>query len=981
VTTEMPRPVCIDFETMPIRDRPIYPPEPVGVSIKEWGKPAVYYAWGHVDGTDTIKKEYNNTTRLEAERALRRAYKNRGGLLFMNAKFDLEVALEKFGLALPPWQRVHDLMFLIFLHNPNEKTIGLKETAGRLLGQPPAERDAVADWLLKHQPLDERKIKIGRAAKGKEPPGKYMAYAPCEVVGPYANGDTERTAALFAKLWPDIQERGMGAAYDREREFMFCILDMERRGIRVDTERLGRDVEDFTVVQAKVEAWIRARLGVKDKDFNLDSAATLLAALVKAEKADTKAMGLTPTGRVCTNKAAMAAGVADLELRAMLEYRSRLKTCLSTFMRPWRDTALVNGCIYTTWNQVKQEGAGARTGRMSSSNPVNFQNMPKEFQPLFRHEKTKDMKKAEIDRLVPCPVRGLPRLPLCRGYIIPYRDGDVLCDRDYCFSPDTEVLTEDRGFVRFDALTFDTKLAQWGAGEITFALPLSYQKVLFEGDLVRVIGDRSVDLLVTPNHNCLLLDEKRRPVFVKAKNYPLGHHRQMHAGIALGGGEVNPWLMRFVVALQADATVKAGGDRLVWKLKKLRKRERLRDIFAALGLAYLEVPVRDQVVITTRASMVPGLGAFILLAGKTFKAEALRRVDAAGRKAFLTELAFWDGRRNTPNSWAYFSTNLANVDTACELAAITGMRANMRTEVLKSGKSFSTVNIRLNAATLTDTFRIKHVPYKGLTYCVTMPHSTVVVRRNGKVMVTGQSQQEPRILAYFEAGDMEEQYKDDPWIDFHDNAQAKLEVALRRKLRRKDVKTLNLGIIYGMGLRFLASKNSETIEATRALRDALLALYPGLKYLTDLMKERKQKGEPIRTWGGRVYFAEPDLEIMGYNQDFDTEEVVDRIDFTYKMVNTLIQGSAADCTKEAVIRYYRTKPAHHFLILQVHDQLIASAPRAEMAECHEMMRLAMEGVDFGDIKMLTEGEWSETNWNDMKTYDKKGQPVALKEAA
>jgi hypothetical protein len=31
--------------------------------------------------------------------------------------------------------------------------------------------------------------------------------------------------------------------------------------------------------------------------------------------------------------------------------------------------------------------------------------------------------------------------------------------------------------------------------------------------------------------------------------------------------------------------------------------------------------------------------------------------------------------------------------------------------------------------------------------------------------------------------------------------------------------------------------------------------------------------------------------------------------------------------------------------------------------------------------MLTEGEWSETNWNDMKTYDKKGQPVALKEAA
>jgi DNA polymerase I-like protein with 3'-5' exonuclease and polymerase domains len=978
----MPHPVCIDFETMPIGARPSYPPEPVGVSIKWWGKPAVYHAWGHVDGLAAkVPKEYNTTTRENAVVLLKRAFRHPGGVLFMNAKFDLEVAQEKLGLSIPPWQKIHDLMFLIFLHNPNEKTIGLKETAMRLLGQPPTERDAVADWLLEHQPLAARKIKIGRSAKGKEPPAKYVAYAPCEIVGPYANGDTERTAALFELLWPDIQGRGMGGAYDREREFMLCIMDMERRGIRVDTERLGRDVADFTVVQAKVEAWIRAQLAVVDGAFNFDSAATLLAALVKAGKADTRAMGVTPTGRVRTNKAAMAVGVADPVLRAMLEYRSRLKTCLNTFMRPWLETASFSeGFIYTTWNQVKQEGAGARTGRMSSSNPVNFQNMPKAFQPLFRHEKTKDMKPAEIALLVPCPIR-LPKLPLCRGYIIPFRDGDVLCDRDYCFSPDTEVLTEDRGFVRFDALTFDAKLAQWSAGEITFALPLSYQKVLFEGDLVRIIGNRSVDLLVTPNHNCLLLDEKRRPVFVKAKSYPLGHHRQMHAGIALGGGEVNPWLMRFVVALQADATVKAGGDRLVWKLKKPRKRERLRDIFAALGLAYLEVPAGDQVTVTTRASMVPGLGAFILLAGKTFKAEALRRVDAAGRKAFLTELAFWDGRRNTPTAWAYFSANLANVDTACELAAITGMRANMRTEVLKSGKSFSTVNIRLNAATLTDTFRIKHVPYKGLTYCVTMPHSTVVVRRNGKVMVTGQSQQEPRILAFFEKGAMMEQYKENPWIDFHDTAQAKLEMSLRRKLRRKDVKTLNLGIIYGMGLTLLAAKNGETIEATRVLRDALLGLYPGLKKLTQEMAESKRKNEPIRTWGGRLYRAEPDLVYEEYDPVAEGYIEVDRIDFTYKMVNTLIQGSAADCTKAAVIRYYRVKRAHHFLILQVHDQLVASVPRAEKEECHEMMRVAMEGVDFGDIRMLTEGEWSETNWNDMKTYDKKGQPVALKESA
>ena len=81
---KVPKPVTIDFETHKIMPRPLYPPMPVGVSIKYPGKKAKYYAFGHLEG--------NNCTWSEAEKALRDAYDHSDGILFQNGKFDLDVA-------------------------------------------------------------------------------------------------------------------------------------------------------------------------------------------------------------------------------------------------------------------------------------------------------------------------------------------------------------------------------------------------------------------------------------------------------------------------------------------------------------------------------------------------------------------------------------------------------------------------------------------------------------------------------------------------------------------------------------------------------------------------------------------------------------------------------------------------------------------------------------------------------------------------
>ena len=408
-----PRPVTVDFETFGIEGRPDYPPKPVGVSIKPWGKKAVYWAWGH--------PSKNNCHPFKAIEALKAIWT--GDLLFQNGKFDVDVAETHLGLKVPHWSKIHDTLFLLFLDDPHQQQLGLKPSAERLLGEPPEERDAVVDWLVLHQPVEG--VKISAAPKSDHYAGRYIAYAPGDLVGKYANGDTRRTEDLFRLLWPKNHGRGMDEPYDRERRLMPVLLEMERQGVPVDLNRLTVDIDRLAAGLAKVNTWILKAIKA-GPDLNLDSGAELVEAMVACGKADQGLMGLTPTGKVKTDKAALLDGVTDKTLLAMLKYRTQLGTCLRTFMKPWHETACRSrGLIYTNWNQVRGNDVGTRTGRLSSH--PNFQNIPKQFKPIFCGEET-DKAKAKL--LPVCPIKDLSSLPMVRDYIIPFK-GHVLVDRDY----------------------------------------------------------------------------------------------------------------------------------------------------------------------------------------------------------------------------------------------------------------------------------------------------------------------------------------------------------------------------------------------------------------------------------------------------------------------------------------------------------------------------------------------------------------------
>jgi DNA polymerase I-like protein with 3'-5' exonuclease and polymerase domains len=78
-----------------------------------------------------------------------------------------------------------------------------------------------------------------------------------------------------------------------------------------------------------------------------------------------------------------------------------------------------------------------------------------------------------------------------------------------------------------------------------------------------------------------------------------------------------------------------------------------------------------------------------------------------------------------------------------------------------------------------------------------------------------------------------------------------------------------------------------------------------------------------------------------------------------------VQGSAADIFKQAVINYDSTRPSEHHLVLLMHDELVATVPADDVDRGMMKLKVAMEAIPL-DVALLTDGEWSDKNWAEMK---------------
>jgi DNA polymerase I-like protein with 3'-5' exonuclease and polymerase domains len=261
------------------------------------------------------------------------------------------------------------------------------------------------------------------------------------------------------------------------------------------------------------------------------------------------------------------------------------------------------------------------------------------------------------------------------------------------------------------------------------------------------------------------------------------------------------------------------------------------------------------------------------------------------------------------------------------------------------------------------------------------------------------SQQEPRLVAHYAlrfgydtAQIIADSYENDPSTDFHQI------VADMAKIDRKEAKTINLGLFYGMGKAKLQNELGVSKEKADELFNQYHDRVPFVKELMTGVMEAAQDNGRIKTllgrrcrfpkyepilrgsdWGTFVPAQDHDtileLQKMGpYELDDDGKVLLNaelkpkknywyrnpiRRAFTYKALNKLIQGSAADMTKKAMVDLYKEGLLAH---IQIHDELDFSIESETQADkIKEIMEQAV------DLKVPNKVDYEKgPNWGEIK---------------
>jgi DNA polymerase I-like protein with 3'-5' exonuclease and polymerase domains len=140
--------------------------------------------------------------------------------------------------------------------------------------------------------------------------------------------------------------------------------------------------------------------------------------------------------------------------------------------------------------------------------------------------------------------------------------------------------------------------------------------------------------------------------------------------------------------------------------------------------------------------------------------------------------------------------------------------------------------------------------------------------------------------------------------------------------------------------------------------------------LDEELKRIGRAGEAINTWGGREYYC----EAPGYSKKYGRE-----MTFEYKLLNYIIQGSAADATKEAIIRYHDHPKKEGRFLVTVYDEVNVSADKGVYKSEMAVLRECMESIEF-DVPLLTDGKTG-PNWADVKKFAEGPSVWELKNAA
>jgi DNA polymerase I-like protein with 3'-5' exonuclease and polymerase domains len=227
------------------------------------------------------------------------------------------------------------------------------------------------------------------------------------------------------------------------------------------------------------------------------------------------------------------------------------------------------------------------------------------------------------------------------------------------------------------------------------------------------------------------------------------------------------------------------------------------------------------------------------------------------------------------------------------------------------------------------------------------------------------SQQEPRLTVHYANQMNLTGAKDAVKLYTEENADFHQIVADMANIPRKQAKTINLGLSYGMGKEKLIKELGIDDTEAENLFQQYHAKVPFIRALQDQCARVAMDRGYIRTFAGRRCRFDLWESKFERSQPLPLEEAKDKYgddlkrSYTYKALNRLIQGSAADMTKLAMIGLWEEGIVPH---LQVHDEVDISIESKEQADT--VTRVMVNCVKLA-VPLLVDQELG-TSWGETK---------------
>jgi len=165
--------------------------------------------------------------------------------------------------------------------------------------------------------------------------------------------------------------------------------------------------------------------------------------------------------------------------------------------------------------------------------------------------------------------------------------------------------------------------------------------------------------------------------------------------------------------------------------------------------------------------------------------------------------------------------------------------------------------------------------------------------------------------------------------------------------QRRQAKTINFGVIYGMSAFGLAKQLNIGRREAQAFIDAYFAHYPGIRAFMDAKINEARDQQYVSTLLGRRC-AIPEI----HSQNGAIRGYAER-----NAINYPVQGSAADIIKVAMVRIFARLARERLaakMVLQVHDELVFEVPAEEVVTVRELVRAEMEGAAALSVPLAVE---------------------------